>query len=157
MSRKAENASFTLERRLAFPVAKVFAAWSSVDAKAKWFSGPAGRWTAEIREQDFREGGKERLRGRFTAKDQEGWVSDFRAQYHDIQPEERIVYSYEMYRDEVRLSVSLATITFAADDQGTLMTVTEQGVYLDAHSDGNNSRREGTAFLMEQLQASLQN
>lgn len=153
MSRKTENASFTLERRLDFPVAKVFAAWSSVEAKARWFSGPAGRWTAEIREQDFREGGRERLRGRFS----EGWISDFRAQYHDIQPDARIVYSYEMYRDNVRLSVSLATITFAADGKGTLMTVTEQGVYLDAHSDGNNSRREGTAFLMEQLQASLQN
>src|SRR3954464_4513882 len=103
----------------------VFAAWASSDAKSKWFVGPSG-WQAQQREVDFRVGGRERLVGRHAS----GKVSSFDARYYDIVPNERIVYAYEMHVDEVRISISLATIEFKARKVGTELVVTEQGVFL---------------------------
>ena len=53
------------------------------------------------------------------------------ATYYDIVPDQRLVYTYEMYADDVRISVSLATIEFVKDGDRTALTWTEQGVYLD--------------------------
>jgi hypothetical protein len=50
---------------------------------------------------------------------------------YDIVPGQRIVYSYEMYQDGARISVSLAKIEFGKSGDGTAMTWTEQGAYLD--------------------------
>ncbi|MGH8491613.1 MAG: SRPBCC family protein [Moraxellaceae bacterium] len=146
-----EHGSFTLTRHYAFAPEKVFAAWSGA-GKARWFAGPAG-WEALIREQDFRIGGREHLRGRFP----DGKVSDFQARYHDIVSQQRIIYSYEMQMNDVRMSVSLATITFQAEKGGTLLSITEQGVFLDSFCGDGPGREEGTRFLMEQINTALQN
>ena len=81
---------------------------------------------AEPSEFDFRAGGRER----FTVAG-EGSVYRYDALYYDIVPGQRIVYSYEMYKDGARISVSLATIEFGKSGDGTTMTWTEQGTYLD--------------------------
>lgn len=145
-----QHGSFTLSRHYAFTPAKVFAAWSGA-GKAKWFAGPAG-WEAVIREQDFRIGGHEHVRGRFP----DGKVSDFQARYHDIVANERIIYCYEMQVNDVRMSVSVATITFQPENNGTLLTITEQGVFLDGFCGDGPGREEGTRFLMEQINTALQ-
>jgi uncharacterized protein YndB with AHSA1/START domain len=151
-ARQVEHGSFTIERHYDYAPAKVFAAWSHPDAKAKWFTGPANLWTQLIREQDFRVGGREHVRGRFSEGNK---VSDFQAVYHDIIPDQRIVYVYEMQVNDVRMSVSVATITFAADGKGTKLTVTEQGVFLDEfHGDGSG-RESGTRGLLDRLEAAL--
>ena len=68
-------------------------------------------------------------------------------------PGQRIVYSYEMYRDGARISVSLATIEFGKSGDGTAMTWTEQGAYLDGFdgADAPVLRREGTAGMLDGL------
>lgn len=141
--------SFTIERRFAQPPARVFAAWSSADAKARWFVGPDG-WTLRERRLDFRVGGREKVVGGWPG----GMTSDFDAIYHDIVPDRRIVYSYGMHVDDRRISVSLATITFEPNGAGTLLRVTEQGAFLDGYED-KGSRERGTAGLIDQLAASL--
>lgn len=145
----ATHDSFTIERRLAHPPARVFAAWSSAEAKAAWFFGPPG-WTARERRLDFRVGGTERALGGFEG----GVTTDFTATYHDIVPESRLVYSYGMQLNGERISVSLATIEFEPDGAGTMLRVTEQGVFLDGYED-NGSRRQGTAWLMDNLATAL--
>ena len=55
---------------------------------------------------DFRVGGRERVKGGFEG----GMTTTFDATYHDIVPRERIVYTYEMHLDERKISVSLATL-----------------------------------------------
>jgi uncharacterized protein YndB with AHSA1/START domain len=68
-------------------------------------------------------------------------------------PDQRIVYSYEMYADDARISVSVATIEFAKSGDGTALTWTEQGAYLDG-IDGVQApalREEGTAEMFDGL------
>ncbi len=144
------HGSFTLRREYGAPVAMVFKAWADKEAKARWFAGPAG-WREVIREQDFRAGGHERLKGAFPS----GRVSDFRCGYRDIVENERIVYVYDMYVDGTKISVSLATVEFAKSGNGTELTVAEQGAFLDGYDDAG-SRERGTNDLLDNLGRSLQ-
>ncbi|HEY2338022.1 MAG TPA: SRPBCC family protein [Burkholderiales bacterium] len=146
------HGTFTIVRELPHAPERVYAAWSDANAKAAWFSGPSGQWTPLEREMDFRVGGRERARGRWTS----GVVTDFQAHYLDIVPLRRIVYAYNMHVDERKISVSLATIQFeAAGAKRTKMTVTEQGAFLDGYDDAG-SRERGTGGLMDALAKSLE-
>jgi uncharacterized protein YndB with AHSA1/START domain len=80
-----------------------------------------------------------------------------RGLYYDIVPDQRIVYSCEMYADDARISVSVATIEFAKRGDGTVLTWTEQGAYLDG-IDGPGApalRREGTTEMLDGLTGHL--
>jgi uncharacterized protein YndB with AHSA1/START domain len=140
--RSTEHATFTIERSFPVPAARVFAAWSSAEAKAKWF-GPRSLPDLEL---EFEVGGHER----FVAEGPDGARYRYVALYQDIVPDERVVYTYEMYRDEHRISVSVATIELAATGGGTRLTVTEQGVFLDG-GDSVAQREHGTRELIEAL------
>ena len=95
-------------------------------------------------------GGTERLKGRWES----GVVSTFDAIYHDVVPQERLVYSYVMHLDDKKISVSLATIQLRAETGKTVMKVTEQGAFLDGYDDAG-SRERGTGHLLDALGASL--
>ena len=151
MTRSVQHGTFVIERQLAQPPARVFAAWADPQAKAKWFGGPPGVWQELERRMDFRVGGTERARGRFAAT---GRISDFQAYYQDIVSHRRIVYSYNMHVDEKKISVSLATIEFEPSGKGTKLILTEQGAFLDGYDDAG-SREKGTRGLMDRLETSL--
>jgi uncharacterized protein YndB with AHSA1/START domain len=151
IKRSAKHAVFTIERTYDSPAAHVFQAFSDVTAKSRWFSGEEGRWQMLERQMDFRIGGHERLKGRWEG----GVTSTFDAIYHDIIPDERIIYTYEMHLDDRKISLSLATIELEAlEARRTKLTVTEQGVFLDGYEDAG-SREIGTGFLLDRLAASL--
>ena len=147
--RSVEHGTFTIERKFDATPARVFAAWAEPKAKAIWFAGPAGQWKQQLRQMDFRIGGRERVRGEFAG----GRVSEFDASYHDIVSNRRIVYSYTMHVDEKRISVSLATIEFEPAGGGaTRLILTEQGAFLDGGFDGSAGREQGTRGLLDNLQ-----
>jgi uncharacterized protein YndB with AHSA1/START domain len=142
---------FALERTYDSPVERVWQALSDRDAKAKWFGGTVGEWSEIERSMDFRVGGAERLKGRWKS----GVVSAFDAVYHDIVPEQRIVYSYTMHLNDAKISVSLATMELERESPGrTRLKVTEQGAFLDGYDD-DGSRERGTAFLLYKIGDSL--
>lgn len=145
-TRTAEHGTFVLSRT--YPVApeRVFAAWASRDAKARWF-GPPGEDNPNFK-LDFRVGGTESLSGAPA----DGPVHTYQATYHDIVPNERIVYGYTMDADTERISVSITTVEFASAGDGTTLTFTEQGVFLDGH-DTLVIREKGTSELLDQLGA----
>lgn len=143
------HSTFSLERVYDAAPTRVFAAFSEPGAKAKWFAGGSD-WRPEIREMDFRVGGNERARGIWD----NGRTSDFRARYHVIVPNERIIYVYDMYVDDRLLSVSVATIDISPAGRGTRLVITEQGVFFGNDEDAR-SREEGTKHLLERLGASL--
>jgi uncharacterized protein YndB with AHSA1/START domain len=149
-NRSASHATFVIERTYPTTPARVFAAWSNLQSKQRWFGGPDA-WKRGEHTFDFRVGGKEHLSGGPKG----GTVHRFDATYQDIVPDERIIYTYEMHLDDAKISVSLATIEFKAEGSGTKMTLTEQGVFLDGYDDVG-SREKGTVELMKQLEASLQ-
>jgi uncharacterized protein YndB with AHSA1/START domain len=149
--RSVTHAIFTLERTYPHPLERVFAAFATAEGKAKWFHGAPGQWDLLEQAFDFREGGEERLAGRWST----GRVSDFHARYLDIVPDERIVYVYEMRIDGVKISASLATLQFKPASGGTRLMLTEQGAFLDGYDDAG-SREHGTAELLEQVAKSLE-
>ncbi len=146
-ARTVSHGTFTIERELPHPPARVFAAWADPKAKAQWFAAPKSVAKDAIREQDFRVGGKERLRGEWN----NGRTSDFQAVYFDIVQNHRIVYCYDMYVNDEKISVSLATIEFRPDGKGTKLVLTEQGAYLDDGYGGHAGREQGTRGLIENL------
>ena len=147
--RSVVHDTFVIERRYEASPARVFTAWSDPAAKAKWFGEPD--FGAEFpHEMDFRIGGHEKIGGRPPG----GSLYTYDAVYQDIVDAQRIVYTYEMQMDGKRISVSVATIEFAADGDGTLLIVTEQGAYLDGY-DTSAQREQGTKELLEALAKSL--
>jgi len=144
------HATFQLERGYNAPIERVWKALTDESAKKKWFGGTPGRWESMERHMDVRAGGRERLKGRWEG----GVVSTFDAIYHDVIPNERLVYSYEMHLDDKKISVSLATLQLKGKDGKTTLMVTEQGAFLDGYDDAG-SRELGTAHLLDMLGASL--
>ena len=149
-ARTATHGTFTLERVYDVAPARVFKAWADSAIKARWFAGPSD-WKLLERAIDFRVGGTERLSGRKGS----GIVSTFDAVYHDIVPEQRIIYCYDMRLDQTHISASLATVVLTPIGAGTRLTFTEQAVFLDGYDD-SGGRERGTRILLEQLGGELQ-
>jgi uncharacterized protein YndB with AHSA1/START domain len=141
--------TFVIERSYDAPVAQVFEAWADPKLKAGWFVGSVEAIGAGY-DLDFRVGGREAFRGGPPG----GTVHTYESRYHDIVPEQRIVYTYEMYADEARISVSVATVEFQSVGTATRLVLTEQGVFLDGR-DTAAQREEGTRSFLESLAASL--
>ena len=143
--------TFSIERTYPAAPSRVFAAFASLEAKNIWGdTGDLGAadGAAGLEEFDFRPGGREGFGFKYESK-----TYRYDALYYDIVPDQRIVYSYEMYADDARISVSVATIEFAKSDGGTVLTWTEQGAYLDGIDGAQASalRQEGTAEMLDGL------
>jgi len=143
--------TFEIERTFPVSVSRVFAAFASKEAKDAWGDTPdlsePGPNAGES-EFDFRIGGRERF-----GVGMQDMTFRYDALYYDIVPDQRIIYSYEMYANDARISVSVATIEFAATAEGTALTWTEQGAYLDGF-DGPEAprlRQGGTEEMLEGL------
>ena len=147
--RSVTHATFVVERSYPASPARVFAAWADPTIKAQWFGAP-DESASPPAVFDFRVGGREYNSG--TMPDGQPYRYD--AHFYDIIPSERIVYAYEMYLGDDRISVSLATIVLAPEGMGTRLTVTEQGAYLDG-LDTPAQREGGIDALLDQLGALL--
>ena len=138
-----EHATFVLERSYDAPPGRVFAAWADPEAKAQWFGGVD--FTL-----DFRVGGRETNGGGPAG----GPVYRYEATYRDIVPDERIVYTTDMYADDRIISVSVATVELAAAGDGTRLVLTEHGAFLDGLETAAQ-REHGTGELLDKLGAVL--
>ena len=143
------HGTFTIERTYPVPPARVFQAWADPSAKLRWFACH-DEWELGAHEMDFRVGGKEHLR----TGPRGGTAHIFNALYHDIVPNQRIIYSYGMQLDEQRISVSLATVEFRTAGAGTKLVFTEQGSFLDGYED-IAGREEGTRIGLDNLDKEL--
>lgn len=145
----ATYADFTIIRIFKSPVHKVYQMFADKQAKELWFGGPSDR-ASNDHTLDFVVGGSEFNSGKFH----DGVTHVFKAHYYDIIPEKRIVYSYEMYLDDKRISVSLSTIEFIAEGDNTKLTLHESGVFLD-NLDKPENRERGTKELLNALENAL--
>ena len=145
--------TFVIERTYPTPVSRVFAAFTTKEAKDAWgdtgdLDVPEPGTDSSDSEFDFRVGGHERF-----GVGMQGVSYRYDATYYDIVPEQRIIYSYEMYADGVRSSVSVATIEFVPVDGGTALAWTEQGAYLNGvdGAEAPHLRRGGTSEMLDGL------
>ena len=74
--------------------------------------------------------------------------------YHDIVPNERIIFAYTMTIGEKRISASLATLQFKPAGAGTQLVFTEQGAFLDG-LDSAGPREGGWKELLDALGRAL--
>ena len=145
--RSISHETFTIERRIAAAPALVFDLWSDTEKKRRWFVDSDGpEWTTIDYGVDFRVGGREHGQWRH----ENGALLANETIFMDIVRNERIVMAYAMMKDGIRLSASLATVTFAATGGETHMTFTEQGAFLDGNDDAE-SRRKGMEWLFDNL------
>jgi uncharacterized protein YndB with AHSA1/START domain len=143
--------TFVIGRTYPASPSRVFAAFASREAKDAW--GDTGdiaeaEPTTGPAEFDFQVGGHERFGIVY-----QGVSYTYDAIYYDIVPDQRLVYSYEMYAGAARISVSVATIEFAEADSGTRVTWTEQGAYLDGFdgAEAPRLREGGTSEMLDGL------
>ena len=149
--RSVNHATFVIERAYPAHPAKVFGAWADVAAKAVWMDDPDFKSDGTEAEMDFSVGGHER----FSGLTPEGGTYRYDATFYDIVPDRRIVYCYEMYAGDDRMSVSVATVDIVPDGTGTRLIYTEQGVFLDS-LDKPEQREEGTAWMLDNLSKYLE-
>ncbi len=141
--------TFVIARTYDSPVANVFRAWADPPRKARWFAGSAAA-LGNGYELDFQVGGREVNRGGPPG----GPVYTYFAQFRDIVVDQRIVSTTEMFADDTRISVTVATVEFHDSGATTHLVLTEQGVFLDGHETAAQ-REEGTRSLLDSLAASL--
>jgi uncharacterized protein YndB with AHSA1/START domain len=144
--RSVTHATFAVERSYPVDPARVFAAWADPAAKEVWMDDPEFASDGSSYEMDFTVGGHER----FGGLDPDGKPYRYDGVYYDIVADVRIVFNYEMYSGQERISVSLATVEIMAEHDGTRLTYTEQGVFLDG-IEKPEARREGVEWLLDSL------
>jgi uncharacterized protein YndB with AHSA1/START domain len=151
MTRTVVHDTFVIDRRYPATAARVFGAFADPASKKQWWNDPdIEKDAAHV--IDFRVGGHESMAGAIPGG---GASFTFDAVYQDIVENSRIVYSYEMTMDGRRISVSVATLEFLADGDGSRLILTEQGAYLDG-LDTSAQREEGTRGLLEALATYLE-
>lgn len=148
-TRRTVYGGFTVDRVLDAAPARVFAAFADPALKAQWF-GVSEDWELTDVSLDFRVGGEETNHGRHKS----GFVSEMWAQYQDIVPDERIVWTYRMALNGKPISVSLASVELTPHGGGTRMLFTEQDAFLDDFED-NGGREHGTNQILDVLEAFL--
>jgi uncharacterized protein YndB with AHSA1/START domain len=141
--------TFTIERTLAAPPNEVFAAFADVNLKTRMLATSDGEEVGAASahaEFDFRIGGRER----FEFVEEDGRKMTYDALYYDIVPNQRMVYSYEMYADGSRISVSVASIELLETAAATALIWTEQGAFLDG-LDTSELREGGTSWMIDNM------
>ena len=147
--RSVTHATFTLERTYDATPAKVFKAFADPATKRRWFVEGEG-WEVEEFTGEFKVGGVERSRFRFRG----GAPVRNDTTYHDIVPNERIIFAYTMTIGDNRISSSLATLQFKPAGSGTQLIFTEQGAFLDG-LDTAGPREGGWKELLDALGRAL--
>ncbi len=148
------HSTFVIERRYAFPPERVFAAFADPAVKRRWY-GEGERHEVEAFEMDFRVGGAERTRYRFTqAAPFPGVTLSSEGSYQDIVPNRRVVTASAMTLGERRISASLVTIELLRTERGTDLICTHQGAFFEG-SDGPQMREAGWRKLFEKLSNEL--
>jgi uncharacterized protein YndB with AHSA1/START domain len=141
--------TFTIERTLAAPPDRVFGAFADASQKARWLAPLDDEAPGDVfahAEFDFKVGGHER----FSFVEVDGRTMRYDATFYDIVPMQRIVYSYEMYSNDSRISISVASIQFLQGDRSTILVWTEQGAFLDG-LDTSEQREGGTSWMTDNL------
>jgi uncharacterized protein YndB with AHSA1/START domain len=151
------HSTFVIDRTYAAPPARVFGAFANEATKRRWFVEGMGSRVEEF-SVDFRVGGREKSRFRFTGgpagAPPAGSEMGNDTTYLDIVPNQRIVFAYTMMVGDRRLSASLATVELTPSGRGTRMLFTEQAAFFDP-SDGPQLREDGWRALLQQLEKEL--
>jgi len=137
--------SLTIKRRFNAPPAKVFAAWTDPEKLKHWMGG---REIASVTAQaDVRVGGRYHI---VMHKSGDGEQHDVSGVYREVTLNEKLVFTWAWKTTPER--ESLVTITFKADNGGTLMTFTHEQFF---DEDARDRHQQGWSTSFEKLEKYL--
>jgi uncharacterized protein YndB with AHSA1/START domain len=144
------HSTFRVTRHYSRAPARVFQAFADKEQVRRWRVEGDG---FDIREfsYDFRVGGGEVKRFAFG----DGPEIRLDAQFQDIAPHERIVFSYRVAMGDSPMSISLTTVEFRKSAVGTELVYTEQGVFFGGREEVKG-REEGTRLILDSLAKALE-
>ena len=125
----AEKPSLMLRRRIKAPPVKVYEAWTRPEQLAKWW-GPEGS-TFGSADLDLRVGGRFFIR--FATPD--GEQHGVGGAYREVVADERLVFDWAWQSTPER--VSLVTLRFAPDGDGTMFTLIHEQFFDQKARDGH--------------------
>lgn len=143
------HATIELQHRYRASTAEVFAAWSRREALLDW-GAPGDGWWLTYDRFDFRVGHTDVCR--FGEDGGAEYVNAIR--YEDLVPEHRIVYASTLSSGGKLGFVGVVTVELAGDHTGCVLSLTEQGVYLDGPDDAD-CHRAGWDDMLGKLGAYL--
>jgi uncharacterized protein YndB with AHSA1/START domain len=123
-------------------VETVFQAWADPAARKRWMAQGAEH------SQDFVVGGLETVKG----VDGQGRPLTYEARYAEIVANERIRTMSTVHTGDQLSTVSVTSVEFQSADDGTLLVLTEHGMYL-AGQEQPPWREHGTAKQLDTLAA----
>jgi uncharacterized protein YndB with AHSA1/START domain len=125
-----------LERRLNAPAKAIFDTWTSAELLRRWW--PAGSdWETPIAEVDPRVGGELRLVMRSPEGDEFGGSG----QYLEIDPPERLVFTWTWHGHEGHEGTQLVEVEFREFEDGTTTVIlTNRGL---GDEESRRAHREG--------------
>jgi uncharacterized protein YndB with AHSA1/START domain len=137
-----KTATVTLERRIAAPPEMVFDAWLDPAGVGTWlFATPAG--TIERIEIDPRVGGRFRIDER-----RDGELAEHHGEYVALDRPHRLAFDFWTSFSEERTRI---TIGIAPDGEGSLLTLTHEGVWKNYE----DRTRQGWTMILEGLERSI--
>lgn len=133
----AIHGTFTVERDLAAPPDLVYAAYSDVTVRRRWFRMP-GDPARGSHELDFRVGGHEAAAGVFAPTGETEETLEYRSTFWDLAAGSRIAFGYSFTLDGIPRWASLVTVELSPlpPGDGTRLRHTEQYAYLTYTGDG---------------------
>jgi len=137
--------TIVVERSFKSSPERVFSAWADPNAHGLWMV-PNYDWEIGEFENDFRVGG--RLRSCFGPKGDARYCNE--GTYLDIIPQARIVSAGTMHDGEIRISATLCTVEFFAEQSGTRLVLTDQSAFFDGRETPSD-RRSGWGTVIERL------
>jgi uncharacterized protein YndB with AHSA1/START domain len=132
--------SLTLKRRHA-PPEKVYAAWTDPEKIARWI-GPKQVVSARA-ETDPRVGGHYH----FHMRTSDGEEHDVSGVYHEVVPNEKLVFTWAWKSTPER--ESRVTITFKADGDGTMLTLLHEQFFDEEARDRHKQGWSGSLDKLE--------
>jgi uncharacterized protein YndB with AHSA1/START domain len=152
--RSVIHSTFVIERSYPATPERVFGAFADPTKKRRWFIESGGH-EIEHYEMDFRVGGNERARVRFTGDTPvKGMVCTNDSSYQNIVPNRRVVIASAMTLGDKCISASLVTVEFLPSETGTDLILTHQGAFFEG-ADGPEMREGGWRKLLERLTEEL--
>jgi uncharacterized protein YndB with AHSA1/START domain len=136
-----------IERTFRAPAAAVFAAWTSADVLRRWWPAGPG-WDTPVAEVDLRVGGRLRLVMRNPDGDEFGGEG----QYVEINPPDRLVFTWHWDNPEVGEGAQVVEVTFAENPDSTTTVVLVNHGLTEAEE---QSHREGWQLSFDNLDEAL--
>lgn len=139
------HATLVIERTYAATPARVFAAWSDLEARKRW-SAPADNIQIVYEAADFREGGVD------VSRCIEPGNADYVARVHyiDIRPDQRILFAEDVTHGDTRVSAAMISVEISQVEAGARLLLTMQIVALDG-SDMEQGYQFGWSAALDNL------